>query len=190
MSADRLANLRRGTQRAGKGRGTEAERRRQNIGVKDGEIRLGKSGKTYNVYDAASGTWVRGVVSTAKPGSRRVSPGARGEGARKPGRMPAASPSQRGEGGPRASGRSTSRVSPSARSEGARRPATMSRVSPSARGEGARATRPTTRVSPSARGEGASAVRRETRRPSGPAQRGSARYTRGMSTTRRGPQYR
>jgi hypothetical protein len=70
VGADRLASYGKGTTRAGKSKSTEVQRKIQNVGTKDGTIRLGKSGKTYNVYDAASGTWKRGVVkpaATAKP---------------------------------------------------------------------------------------------------------------------------
>lgn len=66
-----LANVKKGTVQAGKpkasgmSRGAIAIRKTQNKGVKDGTIRLGRSGKSYNVYDAASGTWKRGVVKAA-----------------------------------------------------------------------------------------------------------------------------
>lgn len=53
--------------RAGKGKGSTAARKLQNAEVKDGTIRIGKNGKSYNVYDAKTGTWKRGVVSTTKP---------------------------------------------------------------------------------------------------------------------------
>lgn len=53
--------------RAGKGKGSTAARKLQNAEVADGTIRIGKGGKSYNVYDKKSGTWKRGVVSTAKP---------------------------------------------------------------------------------------------------------------------------
>lgn len=59
------ANLDKGNVRAGKAKGTEVQRKVQNKGVADGTIRLGRSGKTYNVYDAKSGTWKKGVVKAA-----------------------------------------------------------------------------------------------------------------------------
>jgi hypothetical protein len=60
-------NLEKGAARAGKGKGTTAQRKSQNIGVADGTIKLGRGGKSYNVYDAKSGTWKRGVVKAATP---------------------------------------------------------------------------------------------------------------------------
>ena len=84
MTADRAEKLVKGSTRAGKDRPAKkkdassvtevaamARRKKQNAGIKDGTIRLGRSGKSYNVYDAATGTWKRGVVktgSTAKKG--------------------------------------------------------------------------------------------------------------------------
>lgn len=65
-TADRAEQLKKSTTRAGKGKGNLIQRKVQNAEVKDGTIRVGKSGKSYNVYDAKSGTWKRGVV-TAKP---------------------------------------------------------------------------------------------------------------------------
>ena len=62
----KATNLAAGKVRAGKGKGSLAQRKGQNIGVKHGTIRLGRGGKTYNVYDAKTATWKRGVVSTAK----------------------------------------------------------------------------------------------------------------------------
>jgi len=55
-----------GTQRAGKGKGTLAQRKAQNKGVKDGTIRIGRGGKSYNVYDAKTATWKRGVVKKSE----------------------------------------------------------------------------------------------------------------------------
>ena len=73
------ANLGKGSVRAGKGKGTTAQRKGQNIGVADGTIRLGRSGKTYNVYDAKTGTWKKGVVKTtttpSKPKPKGEPPG-------------------------------------------------------------------------------------------------------------------
>ena len=62
----KVTNLAAGKTRAGKGKGTLAQRKGQNIGVKHGTVRLGRGGKTYNVYDAKTATWKRGVVTTAK----------------------------------------------------------------------------------------------------------------------------
>jgi hypothetical protein len=66
MSSDRLSDLKRTGVTAGKPSGTMAQRAKQNAGVADGTIRLGARGKTYNVYDAKTATWKRGVVSTTK----------------------------------------------------------------------------------------------------------------------------
>ena len=66
LSADRAANLKKSSVRAGKAKGSVTTRQKQNIGVKDGTIRLGKSGKSYNVYDAKSGSWLKGVVKSSK----------------------------------------------------------------------------------------------------------------------------
>ena len=78
-SPSSLGRLSKGTERAGKSKATTSERQRQNKSVKDGDIRLGKGGKSYNVYDSKSGTWKRGVVKST-PTTSRVSPSARGEG--------------------------------------------------------------------------------------------------------------
>ena len=82
ITADRAEQLKKSNVRAGKGKGSTAARKLQNAEVKDGTIRIGKSGKSYNVYDAKTGTWKRGVVKAAasRP-TTRVSPSARGEGA-------------------------------------------------------------------------------------------------------------
>lgn len=79
------SNLKKSGLRAGKSKSDFSARSVQNKGVKDGTIRLGKSGKSYNVYDAKTATWKRGVVQTSKPTTpsrptTRVSPSARGEG--------------------------------------------------------------------------------------------------------------
>ena len=72
-SADRAEALKRTQTRAGKGSGNVAQRAKQNAGVKDGTIRLGAKGKSYNIWDAKTQTWKRGIVSagskpkTAKP---------------------------------------------------------------------------------------------------------------------------
>ena len=62
MSADRLQMLKKGKKAAGKSKSDYKSRVAQNKGVKDGEIRLGKNGKSYNVWDAKSGRWMKGVV--------------------------------------------------------------------------------------------------------------------------------
>ena len=67
ITADRAEQLGKSKVRAGKSKASAAVRKKQNAGVKDGTIRLGKSGKSYNVYDAKSGTWKRGVVRAATP---------------------------------------------------------------------------------------------------------------------------
>ena len=67
-SADRAATMKRTQTRAGKGVGNVAQRAKQNAGVKDGTIRLGANGKSYNVFDAKTQTWKRGIVTgTSKP---------------------------------------------------------------------------------------------------------------------------
>jgi len=74
MSADRLTDYRRTQQRAGKSKSPQAVRKAQNMGVKDGTVRIGRGGRSYNVYDSKSGTWKRGVVqaaSAAKPAVKR-----------------------------------------------------------------------------------------------------------------------
>jgi TP901 family phage tail tape measure protein len=62
ITADRAEQLRQSLTRAGGSKSDRAVRQAQNQGVKDGEIRIGKNGKTYNVYNAATGTWMRGIV--------------------------------------------------------------------------------------------------------------------------------
>ena len=66
MSADRLAMLRKGKV-AGKSKSDYSSRVAQNKGVKDGTIRLGKNGKSYNIWDAKSGRWVKGEVKAEGP---------------------------------------------------------------------------------------------------------------------------
>lgn len=80
-SPSQIGRITKGTERAGKTKTTTTERQKQNKGIADGTVRLGKAGKSYNVYDAKSGTWKRGVVKAA-PKTTRVSPSARGEGAK------------------------------------------------------------------------------------------------------------
>lgn len=63
VTADRAEQMKKGPKIAGKAKGNLAERKAQNVGVKDGTIRIGRGGKSYNVYDAATGTWRRGVIS-------------------------------------------------------------------------------------------------------------------------------
>ena len=75
IGADRAETLKKTSTRAGRAKGSMAERRKANTGVKDGTIRLGKSGKTYNVYDASSATWKRGIVTRAdKPKAKAAYP--------------------------------------------------------------------------------------------------------------------
>ena len=62
MSADRLTMLRKTSKAAGKSKSDYKARVAQNKGVKDGEIRMGKNGKSYNIWDAKSGRWVKGQV--------------------------------------------------------------------------------------------------------------------------------
>lgn len=66
MSADRLEGIKASKVRAGKATGTTGERLKQNAGVKDKTVRLGKGGKFYNVYDVKTGTWKRGEAVGAK----------------------------------------------------------------------------------------------------------------------------
>ena len=73
--ADRAESIQRTKYRAGKAAAkTAIERRKQNKGVKDGTIKLGKGGRTYNVYDAISGTWKRGIVKRAETAKRPATP--------------------------------------------------------------------------------------------------------------------
>lgn len=72
-TADRAEQLRKSKTRAGKSKASEIMRKVQNKEVKDGEIRVGKSRKTYNVYDSKSGTWKRGIV-TGKKIPKKVTP--------------------------------------------------------------------------------------------------------------------
>lgn len=58
-------NLAKSKTRAGKAKSATSQRKKANEGVADGTIKIGKAGKSYNVYDAKSGTWKRGVVRTA-----------------------------------------------------------------------------------------------------------------------------
>ena len=66
ITADRAESLKRTQTRAGKSSGNVAQRAKQNAGVKDGTIRLGASGKSYNIFDAKTQTWKRGQVVGAK----------------------------------------------------------------------------------------------------------------------------
>ena len=72
VAADRAEMMRKSTTRAGGSKADRAVRQARNKGTKDGEIRIGKAGKTYNVYDEKSGTWKRGVVQyQGKPAAKR-----------------------------------------------------------------------------------------------------------------------
>ena len=62
MSADRLAMLRKTNKVAGKSKSDYKSRVAQNKGVKDGTVRLGKNGKSYNIWDAKSGRWVKSEI--------------------------------------------------------------------------------------------------------------------------------
>lgn len=64
-SIDRLGSMKKTGVRAGQSKSSLAARRAANRGVKDGQIKLGKGGKHYNVYDAKTATWKRGVVKAA-----------------------------------------------------------------------------------------------------------------------------
>lgn len=66
IAAGRAEMLQKSNIRAGKGKGDLATRKKQNIEVRSGTIRLGKGGRSYNIYDAKTGTWLKGVVK-AKP---------------------------------------------------------------------------------------------------------------------------
>ena len=75
ITADKAERFAKGPKIAGRAKGNLAERKAQNAGVKDGTIRIGKSGKSYNVYDAATGTWRRGTVSAqTKPQTKTQKP--------------------------------------------------------------------------------------------------------------------
>lgn len=52
---------------AGKSKSDYSGRTAQNKGVKDGTIKIGRGGKSYNVWDAKSGRWLRGTVQVSKP---------------------------------------------------------------------------------------------------------------------------
>ena len=66
VAPDRVELMKRSNIRAGKGKGDLETRKKQNIGVRGGTIRIGKGGRSYNVYDSKTGTWLKGVVK-AKP---------------------------------------------------------------------------------------------------------------------------
>jgi hypothetical protein len=66
ISADRAEGLKKTQVRAGKSKGTVADRAKQNAGVKDGTIKLGAGGKSYNIWDAKTQTWKRGQVVAPK----------------------------------------------------------------------------------------------------------------------------
>ena len=46
---------------AGSSKAATITRQMQNKGVKEGTVRLGKAGRSYNVYDEKTGTWKRAV---------------------------------------------------------------------------------------------------------------------------------
>lgn len=77
---DRLERMTKSSVRAGKSKSSLAARRAANRGVKDGQIKLGKSGKHYNVYDAKTATWKRGVVKAASKSSGSSKPKMTGRG--------------------------------------------------------------------------------------------------------------
>lgn len=52
---------------AGKSKSDYSGRKAQNKGVKDGTIRIGRGGKSYNVWDEKTGRWLRGKVKVSKP---------------------------------------------------------------------------------------------------------------------------
>lgn len=68
IAADRAEMLQKSKVQAGKpkaagpSKAATITRQMQNKGVKEGTIRLGRGGRTYNVYDEKSGTWKRGIV--------------------------------------------------------------------------------------------------------------------------------
>ena len=74
MSADRLSSIRRTKVTAGKPTGNRAQRAKQNAGVKDGTVRLGAKGKAYNVYDARTATWKRGVATSKGSPAKSTKP--------------------------------------------------------------------------------------------------------------------
>ena len=48
---------------AGSSKAATITRQMQNKGVKEGTVRLGKAGRSYNVYDEKTGTWKRAVAA-------------------------------------------------------------------------------------------------------------------------------
>ena len=125
-TADRAEQLRKSKTRAGKSKASEIMRKVQNKEVKDGEIRVGKSRKTYNVYDAKSGTWKRGIVTGAKTTKKTAAPKRYGVSDRVTDRYAKPVPHKQGinttfgsEGPkPKITKRYATRVSPSRRGEG------------------------------------------------------------------------
>jgi len=83
ISSDRARYMQGSGVRAGGSRRSSAVRRGDNIGTKHGEIRLGAKGKSYNTYNAKSGTWEKGVYrfapkskpSAEPPNQARKAPG-------------------------------------------------------------------------------------------------------------------
>jgi hypothetical protein len=104
-SADRLENIKRTQVRAGKSKGTVAQRARQNSMVKDGDIRMGKGGKSYNVWDSKTQTWKRGETKTSSRSSSYPVPSYKtaGAGSEGPKSSRATSASRRGSEGPKRS---------------------------------------------------------------------------------------
>lgn len=105
ISADRLESIKRTQVRAGKSKGNVAQRAKQNATVKDGDIRLGKGGKSYNVWDAKTQTWKRGEMKTSSRSSSYPIPSFKraGAGAEGPKTSRATSASRRGAEGPKRS---------------------------------------------------------------------------------------
>lgn len=127
-TADRAEQLGKSKTRAGKSKASEIMRKVQNKEVKDGTIKIGKSGKTYNLYDAKSGTWKRGIVmganmakpKTAKPKRYGVSGYVTDRNAKPLPHKQGVNTTFGSEGPkPKITKRSATRVSPSKRQEGA-----------------------------------------------------------------------
>lgn len=130
ITADRAEQLGKSKSRAGKSKASEILRKVQNKEVKDGTIKVGRSGKTYNVYDAKSGTWKRGIVMGANMPKPKAATSKRyGVSGYATDRNAKPLPHKQGinttmgsEGPkPRITKRSATRVSPSKRQEGAGR---------------------------------------------------------------------
>jgi len=78
-SPDRMEKMAKSKTQAGKPKAAGNKpaatitRQMQNKGVKEGTIRVGKAGRSYNVYDAKSGTWKRGVIKKAETPKKTTS---------------------------------------------------------------------------------------------------------------------